>query len=162
MNFYITNPDSDKMNQVIKLYKENRDTLGIPFNRVFEELLEDKNFLVAVDSNSNVIGFCGFKYKPRKRYYEIEHLCVSPDYRNQRIAIKLLQYHLNFNYINNLGQSLLPSKPRYIPVVAYAVDGKENNTFYDKISTHYDIEPRKTKTLRRYYLDIDRILNYGS
>lgn len=162
MNFYITNPDKANMEQVVKLYKENRDTLGIPFNRVFEELAVDEKFVVALNDEGNVIGFCGFKYKPRKRYYEIEHLCVSSECRNNHIALKLLQYHLNFNYINNLGQSLLPVKPRYIPVVAYAVDGKENNTFYDKISTHYDNEPRKTKMLRRYYLDIDRILNYGS
>ena len=160
MNFCITNLDESNIEQVVALYKQNRDTLGIPFNRVFDELLEDKHFLVAM-VNDVVIGFCGFKYKPRKRYYEIEHLCVHPDFRKNHVAIKLLQYHFNFNYINNLGQSLLPNRPR-IPVVAYAVDGKENNSFYDKISTKYDIEPRKTKTLRRYYLDIDRILNYES
>lgn len=161
MNFYITNPDKSNIDQVVTLYKENRDTLGIPFNRVFDEMLEDKNFLIAVDDNGIVAGFCGFKYKPRMRYYEIEHLCVSPQFRNNHIALKLLQYHLNFNYINNLGYSLLPNKPR-IPVVAYAVDGKENNGFYDKISTKFDNVPRKTKMLRRYYLDIDRILAYGS
>ena len=161
MNFYITNPDKSNIDQVVTLYKENRDTLGIPFNRIFDEMLEDKNFLVAVDDNGTVAGFCGFKYKPTKRYYEIEHLCVSPQFRNNRLAIRLLQYHINFNYVNNFGNSLLPNKPR-IPIVAFAVDGKENNSFYDKVSTHYDVEPRKTKTLRKYYLDIDRILNYGS
>lgn len=161
MNFYITNPDKSNIDQVVTLYKENRDTLGIPFNRIFDDMLEDKNFLVAVDDNGIVAGFCGFKYKPTKRYYEIEHLCVSPQFRNNRLAIRLLQYHINFNYVNNFGNSLLPNKPR-IPIVAFAVDGKENNSFYDKVSTHYDVEPRKTKTLRKYYLDIDRILNYGS
>lgn len=161
MNFYITNPDKSNIDQVIKLYKENRDTLGIPFNRIFDEMVEDKNFLIMVNSNNDVVGFCGFKYKPIKKYYEIEHLCVSPAFRNNHIAIKLLQYHLNFNYVNAFGNSLLPIS-RTIPVVAYAVDGKENNSFYDKISTHYDIVPRKTKVLREYYLDIDRILNYGS
>ena len=161
MNFYITNPNKEDMDQVKVLYKQNRDTLGIPFNRVFDELLLDKNFLVTKDNNGYVVAFCGFKYKPRKGYFEIEHLCVSPEFRHNHLAIKLLQYHLNFNYVNNFGNSLLLNKPR-IDVVAYAVDGKENNSFYDKISTRFKIEPRKTKILRKYYLDIDRILAYGS
>lgn len=161
MNFYITNPDKKDMDQVKVLYKQNRDTLGIPFNRVFDELLLDKNFLIMKDDNGYVAAFCGFKYKPRKGYFEIEHLCVNLKFRHNHLAIRLLQYHLNFNYVNNFGNSLLPNKPR-IAVVAYAVDGKENNSFYDKISSRFDKVPRKTKTLRRYYLDIDRILNYGS
>lgn len=161
MNFYIKNPDTSNIDQVISLYKDNRDTLGIPFSRIFERMLEDKNFLIIVDDNGTVAGFCGFRYKPVKKYYEIEHLCVDTKFRNNHLALRLLQYHLNFNYVNNLGTNLL-SIGLKIPVVAYAVDGKDNNSFYDKFSSKFDIVPRKTKILRRYYLDIDRILNYGS
>ena len=68
----------------------------------------------------------------------------------------MLRFHLNFNYkVNDKG--LFTIKP---DVVAYAVEGKPNNLFYDKISIKYDIVPKQTKVLRKYYLDVEKILNY--
>ena len=156
-NFYITSPNKFNIEQVEKLYKQNRDTLGIPFNRIFSEMLEDKNFLVMEDENGYVVGFCGFKYKKKYGYYEIEHLCVDPKFRNKHVAMTLLQFQILLHYNNGVNKLFLAPA-----VVAYAVDGADNNSFYDKISVRYDIVPKKTKVLRRYWLDVDRIRNYGS
>lgn len=159
-NFYIANPDESHIEQIKKIYNQNRDTLGIPFSRVFDEMLVDPNFLVLLTDQNTVAGFCGFKYRPRKNYYEIEHLCIDVPYRRKGLAIKLLQFQLNFNYVVNCPRSLLYLQS--VPVVAYAVDGKDNNIFYNNISKKFDIVPKKTKILRKYYLDVDRILKYGS
>ena len=160
-NFYITNPDTSNIEQIIRLYKDNRDVLGIPFNRVFDQILGDKTFAVIVLQDNTVAGFCGFKYKPRKQYYEIEHLCVDKKFRNNHFAIILLKHHLENNYRPIIRQKLFVQSQR-VPIVAYAVEGAENNSFYDRFSTRFDVVPKKTKVLREYFLDADRILNYGS
>lgn len=141
--------------QIKTLYKQNRDTLGIPFNRIFDEMVDNTDFVVVVTEDMKLVGFCGFHYRPIKHYYEIEHLCIAEEYRNKGLAILVLQYFI----LRHKQTALLP----YLPtIVAYAVDGKPNNTFYDKISSSFELAPRKTKMLRKYYLSVDRILNYGS
>ena len=156
MKFYITNPNESDKESIMRIYKKNRDTLGIPFNRIFDEMIEDKNFIIAVSEDGQLAGFCGFKYKPRKHYYEIEHLCVDDKFRRNKLAIKLLQFHLRFNYTINT-KGLFEVRP---DVVAYAVEGKPNNVFYDRVSTKYEVVPKQTKVLRKYYLDVEKILNY--
>ena len=132
MNFYITNPNESQKQEIKDIYIKNRDTLGIPFNRVFDEMVVDKNFFVACEETTNkVIGFCGLKYRPRLKYYEIEHLCVDKEYRKNHVAILMLRYLVVSCYKNKNINKLFSSPT---PIVAFAVDGSANNSFYDRLS----------------------------
>lgn len=143
-------------NNIVALYKENRAALSIPFSRVFDSMIGNKNFWILRSKKTNeLIGMCGIKLKPRKAEYEIEHLVVSEKYRNQGYAKALLYIAATF---------FTPTKSRKrlftdltLPVCAYANVGADNNRFYDSISSDKSIVHRKTMDLIRYVLDTDKL-----
>lgn len=156
MQCYIKNPSEYDRDDIVTLYKENRATLSIPFSRVFDSMINNKNFWILRSKRTHeLIGMCGIKLKPRKAEYEIEHLVVNKKYRNNGYA-KILLY-VAFSWFT-------PSKNRKrlftdltLPVCAYANVGAENNYFYDKVSNSKSIVHRKTMDLIRYVIDIEKL-----
>ena len=142
----LTHPNRDNIEKIKVLYKKNKDALGIPFGRVFDAMIDNQDFVVCISDNGEIMGFCGIQYRPRLGYFEIEHLCVDTLYRKQHIATVMLK--------------TLISRYRLccLPFCALAIDGMENNTFYDRISKGYTKVPRKHCTLRRYIIDVDKVI----
>lgn len=148
-------PDKSNIDRVKSLYLKHRDSLGIPFERVFDAMLDNKNFVVAMDGEL-VIGLCGIHFRKRYGFYEVEHLCVDSAYRNQHIAIRMLQ--ILFSKAISQNRRLFC----YPVFCAYAIDGMENNKFYDRLCTNYHLVKRKNIVLRRYYFDVEGVMKYGS
>ena len=142
----LTVPSADNIEQIKILYKKNKDALGIPYGRVFDAMIDNPNFVVCTTEDGKVVGFCGVHYRPRLGYYEIEHLCVDIYHRKQHIAMTML-YELISKY-----------KSQNIPFCALAIDGMENNNFYDRICDYYVKVPRKYCVLRRYTINTDKVI----
>lgn len=155
VNYSILHPTVSDLPDIKRLYKQNRDTLSIPFSRIFDAMLVDENFWIIKSVDGELIGFCGIKLKPRKLEKEIIHLCVAEKFRRQHFASVLCKTCLLKFYQNKHG---LFSTVDNFPVVAYAVKGAENNKFYDKLSTLKSECPKQTKILIRYVLDINKLL----
>lgn len=153
---YITNPNNYDKKDIVALYKDNRETLSIPFSRVFDAMIDNKNFWILRDKKTHeLIGMCGIKLKPRKLEYEIEHLVVNKKYRKHGYARILLYVAFTFFTPDKNRKRLFADLT--LPVCAYANVGAENNQFYDAISNDRSVVHRKTMDLIRYVLDIDKI-----
>lgn len=143
-------------NDIVALYRANRATLSIPFSRVFDAMIGNKNFWILRSRKTNeLIGMCGIKLKPRKMEYEIEHLVVNEKYRNHGYAKVLLYVASKFFTPARTRKRLFTDLT--LPVCAYANVGAENNQFYASISSSNSIVPRKTMNLIRYVLDTDKL-----
>ena len=147
-------PTRNDMDALIEIYKQNRDTLGIPFSRVFDEIMRLPHFYVIVEDNNKVIAFGGIKEKPRCKEYEIIHLCVAEGYRRQHIGIDFCMYLLQQVKSTD---TLLGGYLFKYPIYAYAVKDKPNNKFYDCISKGSEIVEKKTTTLIKYEIDYEKI-----
>lgn len=141
----LTTPNKDNIEQIKILYKKNKDALGIPYGRVFDAMIDNPNFVVCTTEDGKVVGFCGVHYRPRLGYFEIEHLCVDIYYRKQHIAMTMLHELISKHRSQN------------IPFCALAIDGMENNNFYDRICDYYVKVPRKYCVLRRYTINTDKV-----
>lgn len=151
---YITNPKEYDKKDIISLYKENRATLSIPFSRVFNAMINNPNFWILRDSNTNaLIGMCGITLKPRKHEYELEHLVVAEKYRRNGYA-KVLIY-VCARFFTQKKHRLFTDLT--LPVCAYANFGADNNCFYDSIAISNSVVHKKTMDLLRYVIDIDKI-----
>lgn len=149
--YIINNPTEHDLPDIIFLYKQNIDTLGIPFNRVFTEMLQSKNFFVIKTHENKFVGFGGIKLKPLKKEIEIIHLCIDSKYRNKGIGTYLC-YFLISQIVQTITLLIDLDKLNY-PVVAIAKKGAKNNLFYSKISKQQETLNRKTTQLIKYYLD---------
>ena len=155
IDYNIVHPTIDDIQNIKCLYKKNKDTLSIPFERVFDAMLTDKNFWIIKTVDGELIGMCGLKLKPRKLEKEIIHLCIDTKFRRQRFATILCRTCL-LNFTTSKVKLFQPEDN--IPVVAYAVKGAENNKFYDKFACAKLECPKQTKILIRYTLDINKLL----
>ena len=122
------------------LWKENRENLGIPFNKTLEELIEKESFLGLFDNN-NLIGMCGYRIMKRNPSIRIVKLCVQKEYRNNGYATMMIKKIIEL--LNNVD----------LPIYIECKDGAENNSFYDKIAHFERIEDRKTMKVRFYKLN---------
>ena len=122
------------------LWKENRENLGIPFNKTLEELIEKESFLGLFDNN-NLIGMCDYRIMKRNPSIRIVKLCVQKEYRNNGYATMMIKKIIEL--LDNVD----------LPIYIECKDGAENNSFYDKIAYFERIEDRKTMKVRFYKLN---------
>ena len=122
------------------LWKENRENLGIPFNKTLEELIEKESFLGLFDNN-NLIGMCGYRIMKRNPSIRIVKLCVQKEYRNNGYATMMIKKIIEL--LNNVD----------LQIYIECKDGAENNSFYDKIAYFERTEDRKTMKVRFYKLN---------
>lgn len=126
---------------IVKLYNKNSKSLGRYFKSDIIEKINNEIFYLYVE-NDEVIGFCSYDLKKRKKYIEITYLCVNENYRNRHIATKLIKqiqkdtYELKMDYY------------------AECLEGLENNNFYDKIGIISEIKEKNNYNLRLYKLNL--------
>lgn len=140
MNFRVATPD-DK-DQLISLWKNNRRTLSPFFKLGIDGIINSGKLFVLADNN--IVGMIGYVLKDS--VIKIKYLCVDSKYRHKGYAMKLIA-----NMLQTVGC-------KGCIVVAECSDGADNNTFYDKISISYTIEPKKTMNCRRYIINMDKFV----
>ena len=132
--------DKKDIDDILNLWKKDRETLGIPFRKTIYDLLNNKAFF-GIKQNGKLIAMCGYKVMKRNPSIRITKLCVDEKYRKQGIALYLIRFIKNITKDTNL------------IMYAECKDGAENNAFYNKIGTLHHIEERKTMTVRFYEIN---------
>lgn len=79
----------DEMQQVIELWKPDRQTLGFFPVGAFETYACNGNIRVAKDEYGSIIGYAAFRFT--RNWMMLAHLCVNHDYRGKGIAKNLIE-----------------------------------------------------------------------
>lgn len=142
----------DEIEDIIKLWKLDAKALGIPYRTKMKELIEAGIFYCFRD-NGKIVAFCSYEVKKRTPRITIYAIFVHPDYRHRGYAMKFLNRIVrDCEYLLEIGYNL----------IAEAVDGSENNSFYDKLSDSYTLNYHKTVPPDRVYiLNLDKIKSYN-
>ena len=104
---------ADDFNFVKKLWQAHVDVLGIPFHDSIKQKLTTPDHSAVIDK----VGFCFFHKAKKEGAIKIDDLCVDPVARGTGAARKLIR-------------SLKKYK---LPLILEAVQGADNNTFYEKM-----------------------------
>lgn len=104
---------ADDFNFVKKLWQAHVDVLGIPFHDSIKQKLTTPDHSAVIDK----VGFCFFHEAKKEGAIKIDDLCVDPAARGTGAARKLIR-------------SLKKYK---LPLILEAVQGADNNTFYEKM-----------------------------
>ena len=129
--------------------------LGAWYNRMFDEWLENKKFLVCTDSEGHVVAFAAYTIHSRLKNIEIQHILVSPELRGNGISKKLIYrvFLLTEEY-----------RKQGYPLYVSCVEGLDNNTYYERFGTLYDrknVKKKGREWILYYRLDQDKISTWG-
>lgn len=125
---------------ILTLWKEQGDVLGIPFRSTINKLINNGTFL-CIRNKKELIAMCGYNIMKRCPEIRITKLCVRKSYRNRGLATALIRHILNIT--SNLK----------LDVYAECKDGAENNNFYDKFGNVVSVKECKTMRVRKYKLN---------
>ena len=108
----IDNCSPEEVKKVQKISYENKEYLGFIMPAVFTQAQKD-NTLLVMKYEDEVIGFCLFNYRKKKRSTFISQICMVNEWRG-----------------NNLGKMFLDYLPR--PIVLWCDTKNFSNRFYEK------------------------------
>lgn len=98
--------------RVIDLGKKNSATLGLMPRDAYIEQARKRCLLVASEDD-NLVGYCLFRLTTSKMRIGITQVCVSPDFRRQKVAQTLLNV-IRDKYKNVFGGMLISCREDYI------------------------------------------------
>lgn len=131
----------DDFDIIKNLWKENKREFGVPYTKSIMRFIEKTNsYLMFVDDV--FVGMCGFT---KNRQGEIYIVCIGITSNNKRkgYELTLLKFICNLIY----------KRFGLCDVYAIALDGAENNNFYDKIGKCINYIEYATCIGRQYKLD---------
>lgn len=86
----ITIAKSTHLDGILKLWKENRSTLGLMPKDAFIECIKKRWIFVSCDELGRVNGYLQFRHTNRTQTISIVHLCINKNDRGQGVAKHLL------------------------------------------------------------------------
>lgn len=134
----------DDFDIVKSLWKECKSEFGVPYTKSIVTLIEKRN-LHLLFVNDDFVGMCGWRDK------SIICLGVFAKYRGLGYGTRILKKTVALMINNN----------RLLPIVAVysnALDGADNNKFYDKFGEVVDYIDYKTCRTRIYEILVDSLL----
>lgn len=128
------------LDNIKALWNKNTSVLGRYFISSLQEEILASKLLVAYD-NDILVGFGGVYPRLREGLVEIDGLCVNSAYRGNHIASTLISMMQQYG----------------LPIVAEAVDGADNNKFYEKIGEKISERMSKSGTLKLNLYKINKL-----
>lgn len=141
----------DDFDTVYNMWKAERKVLGPPWKSTLTDQLKKQEFHLAYDGEQ-LVGMVCLHYSKKYVRYEIIALVVLPEFRRKGYASEMLEYVLN---TKTQKKTLLGDVK--IPVLLGALDGAENNKFYDTFCTVEWFNEYKTCRTRVYQVDEERL-----
>ena len=92
MKIQLIDERSPYLHQVIDLGDANRKTLGAFTRGAFIDHAKKRFIIIAVDSQSQLLGYLMYAIKRKDRCVRLIHLCIDQRYRGQKVARKLVEY----------------------------------------------------------------------
>ena len=92
MKIQVIDERSPYLYQVIDLGDANSKTLGFFTKDGFIKQAKKKLIIIAVDSQSQLLGYLMYAIRRKDRSIRLIHLCIDQRYRGQKVARKLVEY----------------------------------------------------------------------
>ena len=92
MKIQVIDERSLYLQQVIDLGDANSKTLGFFAKDGFIKHAKKKLIIIAVDSQSQLLGYLMYAIRRKDRCVRLIHLCIDQRYRGQKVARKLVEY----------------------------------------------------------------------
>lgn len=92
MKIQVIDERSPYLHQVIDLGDANSKTLGFFTKDGFIKHAKKELIIIAVDSQSQLLGYLMYAIRRKDRYVRLIHLCIDQRYRGQKVARKLVEY----------------------------------------------------------------------
>lgn len=144
--------ESDRQD-IKKLFNMYHGILDIPFTEIIDRFIALEHSY-ACCKDGKFVGMGGIEYTKRMNEYRYRHVALLPEYKDSGVGAVFYAFLLS--KVNYKKKTLLGEIQ--IPVVAYAIEGADNNRFISNISKKdYTVITKKTKVIRRYIVDVERL-----
>lgn len=131
------------------LWKKNRKKLGPCWKVTLEKRIGKGEYYYALEEDK-CIGMVCMHYSKKYVRYELDALVISDEYRHRGYGTKLVKYVVDKTRSHNLLDEC-------VPVYLSALEGDENNQFYDRFCTVEWYNHYKTCTTRIYKVDRQKL-----